>query len=196
MENNKEKQGLELLIKALAEKQVRSSSSSTDRVSPNKTLAKQQQEQWIHTRETRKIRQNFHYPPITPEDIVQSVLTGISKGILDGEADPVVASLMDTNEIRKMIEVGRLDASELPLLKYRVDKLIGINSHPNPPDGREMLSSLAYYYRTSVEKLNQIRAEALEDMMDDYQLSLISSEELEKYRQELNIIIDQYLSNT
>ncbi|GEM_PF-2946741 len=203
MNRRNEKQGLEALLKALAEKQLQSSAKTPVSSSTHSAKGKSasiRREQWIKhiaveqiNREPWEVRRRYRYPPVIPEDIVQSINTGVSRGVLELDSDPIAASLADANEIRKMIDMGRMDASELPLLKYRIDKILGLTKREHPPDGREMLSSLAYYYRGSIEKLNQIRADALADMMDDYQRSLITKEELERYQQELNEIIDQYL---
>jgi hypothetical protein len=139
-------------------------------------------------------RQRYLYPPIIPEDIAYSVHYGVAKGMLNPADDSIAVNLMDSNEIRKTIQAGRLDPSELPLLKYRIDKLLGLSVDPNPPRGQEMLSARAYYYRGDIEKLNDLRQEVLDSILEDYQYGEMTAEEFEKYRREAILIIDQYLT--
>lgn len=146
------------------------------------------------SRESWEKRQRYLYPPIIPEDIAASIHYGVAKGILNPANDPIAVSLMDPNEIRETIHAGRLDPSELPLLKYRIDKLLGLTKDPNPPRGQEMLSARAYYYRGNIKKLKDLRQEVLESISEDYQYDEMTAEEFEKYRREAILIIDQYLT--
>jgi hypothetical protein len=114
--------------------------------------------------------------------------------MLNPADDSIAVNLMDSNEIRKTIQAGRLDPSELPLLKYRIDKLLGLSVDPNPPRGQEMLSARAYYYRGDIERLNDLRQEVLDSILEDYQYGEMTAEEFEKYRREAILIIDQYIT--
>jgi hypothetical protein len=200
MDKENKKQALAALLKALAEKQAIKESVPRDQhPSENKAKKKQLRAAWYQelakeqkSRESWETRQKYVYPPTIPEDIVRSILYGVTNGILDVDADPIAAALIDADEIRKMIQIGRLDAAELPMLKYRIDKLLGLNQDANPPDGREMLSSLAYYYRSDGERLEQILQDAVKDMLEDFQAGVLTREELEKFRVEVKQIISQY----
>jgi hypothetical protein len=144
------------------------------------------------TREAWGERQRYYYPPIIPEDIAQSILQAANQGTLDLENDPVAASLMDPEQTREMLRCGRLDPSDLPLLKYRIDRLLGLTIESNPPDRRVMLSSLAYYFRGDRKALDQIHEEVSNELTLDLEHGEITQAEREIYSLELNQIIDQY----
>ncbi len=158
-----------------------------DRAAWYKELAREQT-----TREAWEERQRYYYPPIIPEDIAQSILQAAKLGTLDLENDPISASLMDPEQTREMIRFGRLDPSDLPLLKYRVDRLLGLTTESAPPDRRAMLSSLAYYFRGDHEALDHIHQEVSNELTLDLEHGEITQAEREIYSLELNQIIDQY----
>ena len=198
------KKKLETLLAAIAKEQIgQESAGKTEKVSrPNPQADKKKDVETLFaayaveqaSRESWEKRQRYLYPPIIPEDIAASIHYGIARGILNPTNDPVAVNLMDPNEIRKTIRARRLDPSELPLLKYRIDKLLGLKKDPNPPLGQEMLSSRAYYYRGNTKMLNDLRQEVLESILEDYQYGDMTAEEFEKYRREAILIIDQYLT--
>jgi len=158
-----------------------------DRESWYRELAREQT-----TRETWEERQRYYYPPVIPEDIAHAILQAANQGTLDLANDPVAASLMDPEQTREMIRYGRLDASDLPLLKYRLDRLFGLTSEPNPPDRRVMLSSLAYYYRGVHTVLDQIHQEVQAELAHDLAQGEISQSEADTYSLESDQIINQY----
>jgi len=198
------KKKLEMLLAAIAKEQIgQESAGKTEKASrPNPQADKKKDVETLFaayaveqaSRESWEKRQRYLYPPITPEDIAASIHYGIARGILNPTTDPVAVDLMDPSEIRKTIQARRLDPSELPLLKYRIDNLLGLKKGPNPPLGQEMLSSRAYYYRGNIKMLKDLRQEVLESILEDYQYGDMTAEEFEKYRREAILIIDQYLT--
>lgn len=200
MDKENKKQALAALLKSIVDKQASQDTTPPSQPSSEKKeTRKQQRAAWYQTlakeqksRESWEVRQKYAYPPVIPEDVVNSVVYGVTQGILDVDNDPIASALMNADEIRNMIQSGRMDASELPLLKYRLDKILGLTHNPNPPDGREMLSSLAYYYRANSDKLDQIFRDTLADIADDFHAGVLSREESEQYRIEVKQIIQQY----
>lgn len=164
-----------------------------------KRPVRQERESWYRelareqtTRETWEDRQRYYCPPVIPEDIAHAILQGANQGTLDLANDPVAASLMDPEQIREMIRFGRLDPSDLPLLKYRLDRLLGLTSETNPPDRRVMLSSLAYYYRGVHTVLDEIHQEVRTELEQDLLQGAISQAEKDAYSLESDQIINQY----
>lgn len=202
MDKSAQKASLEALLRALAEEETRKQGGAT-LPSPSEkkeTPARTGRVAWFAeiareqvSRETWEERQRYLYPPVIPEDVARSILDASMRGKLDLAEDPVSANLMDAGEIRKLIQAGRLDPSELPLLKYRIERLVGLSTEENLPGRREMLSSLAYHVRGDASALEEIRESVLEELRADLENGAISHEEAEQYRSELHQIIDQYL---
>jgi hypothetical protein len=161
--------------------------SNEDRAAWYRELAREQT-----TRETWEERQHYYFPPVIPEDIAHSILQATNLGTLDLANDPVAATLMDPEQIREMIRYERLDASDLPLLKYRIDRLLGLTTEADPPDRRAMLSSLAYAFRGDNTSLDKIHQEVSLELTHDLEHGQITQTELDVYSRELNQIIDQY----
>lgn len=158
-----------------------------DRAAWYRELAREQT-----TRETWEERQRYYYPPVIPEDIAHSILQASQQGTLDLANDPIAATLMDPEQIREMIHYERLDASDLPLLKYRIDRLLGLTTYAEPPDRRALLSSLAYSCRGDKTALDKIHREVSLELTHDLEHGDITQAELDIYAHELNQIIDQY----
>jgi len=201
MGNSAQKQELAAFLRKLAENQAQKEAPAHEQPARSRTVRQPSSARtvWYQeiareqiSRETWEERQRYAFPPVIAEDIVQSILYGQSKGVLDLANDTVAASLMDAQEIRKLIQLGRLDPSELPLLKYRIDKLVGLSHSDSPPGSREALSSLVYHYRANPQQLEEIRRAVLEEMRQDFESGAISAEEMERYRAELEQIIAQY----
>ncbi len=198
MQDNERRKELARLLKAIAESTQDGHKSTPAAATPRSTL-RNEKVAWYHelaceqaSRESWSERQRYHFPPIIPEDIAQIILEASEKGILDPDADPVAASLMDGAEIRKMIQAGRLDPSELPMLEYRILRLLGSAQTMPPPDRRASFSSLVYYYRGDPRAVERIRKEALAEIEEDFRYGDISPEEKKEFIDELERIIRQY----